>query len=95
MENVMSLYLAELTLLARSQADEWLDKNPLVLSAIFSVIGIILLITGIRNVLTGQATGKWGTQHSGGMAHFLGIVRVVGSVICFGVAVFGLVKAFF
>jgi len=91
----MSLYLTDLALLARTEADEWLNKNPLALSAIFSVIGIVLLITGIRNMLTGQATGKWGTQHSGGMAYFLGIVRVVGSVICFGVALFGLVNAFF
>jgi hypothetical protein len=83
-------------LLARNEAaNQWLNDNPLVLAAIFGVLAAVLLATGIRSLLTGQATGKWGTQHEGGMALFLGGIRVLGGVICIGVAIYGLGKAFF
>lgn len=83
-------------LLARNEAaNKWLEENPLVLAAIFSVLAAVLLISGIRSLLTGQASGKWGTRHEGGMAQFIGGIRVLGGIVCIGVALYGLSKALF
>ena len=81
-------------LLARNEElNRWLGQNPLVLAAIFGVLGAALAITGAMNLLTGKATGKWGTQHSGGMALFTGGIRVVAGVGCLGFALYSLVRA--
>ncbi|MFN0019145.1 MAG: hypothetical protein ACKVP0_12855 [Pirellulaceae bacterium] len=83
-------------LLARNEAiNKWLADNPLILAAIFGVLGAALLIIGVLNLVTGQATGKWGSRHSGGMALFLGGIRVLGGIVCLGVSLYGLVKAMF
>ena len=60
-----------LTLLARTEADKWLNDNPLVMAAIFGVLGAVVVFTGVRNLITGQATSKWGVRLDGGMALFL------------------------
>jgi hypothetical protein len=82
-------------LLARNEEmNKWLNDNPLVMAAIFGVLGLVLLFIGARSLITGQATGKWGTQHEGGMAMFLGGVRVLGGIVSLGVALYSLAKAF-
>lgn len=81
-------------LFARNEEiNKWLSDNPLVMAAIFGAIGAILLFTGVRSLMTGQATGKWGTQHEGGMAMVIGGVRVAGGVVCLGVTLYSLAKA--
>jgi len=83
-------------LLARNEAmNRWLAENPLVMAAIFGVLGVVLLVIGALNFMTGRATGKWGSQHSGGTALFLAAIRVVGGIVCIGVALYSLARAMF
>ncbi len=83
-------------LFARNEAiNQWLKDNPLIMAAIFGILGAVLLVIGVLNLLTGRATGKWGSHHSGGMALFLGGIRLVGGVVCIGVALYSLVNAIF
>ena len=84
-----------ITLLGRTEADKWLNDNPLVMAAIFGVLGAVVVFTGVRNLLTGQATSKWGVRLDGGMALFLGGVRVFGGIVCLCVALWCLAKAIF
>ena len=84
-----------ITLFARTAADEWLNDHPLVVVPIFGLLSAFLLYTGIQNVLSQQATDKWGRQHDGGMALFLGGARIFGGVVAAAVTIFCLFKAMF
>lgn len=80
-------------LLARNEEiNKWLGENPLVLGGGFLAIGLVLLGFGINDLLTGKARGKWGTEMTGGMASFMGIVRLIGGLTCCGFGLFKLVQ---
>ena len=72
-------------------ANEWLARNPIILSLIFGAIGAALLITGIMGLKSGVTRSKYGTQITGGSASFVSVIRVIGGVICFGVALYHLI----
>ncbi|MBS0265260.1 MAG: hypothetical protein JSS02_25225 [Planctomycetes bacterium] len=72
---------------ADSPANQWLKEHPEVLGLIFLVIGAILAFTGVSSLMSGEARGKWGTRHSGGMARFIGLIRLVAGI---GAGIFGI-----
>jgi hypothetical protein len=81
-------------ILARNEEiNQWLGENPAVLGGLFLVIGLVLLGFGIKDLATGKARGKWGTEMTGGMASLMGIVRLVGGIGCIGFGAFKLVEA--
>lgn len=67
-----------------SAANQWLRENPLVLSGIFGVIGLVLLVIGIMEIRSGKSTDKYGNEMTGGLAFFSAMVRVVagGGMLC-------------
>ena len=70
-------------ILARNEEiNRWLGENPAVLGGIFLVLGLVLLGFGIKDLATGKARGKWGTEMTGGMASMMGIVRLIGGIGC-------------
>ncbi len=72
-----------------SPVNQWLNENPAVLGAGFLILGAILCTAGVRELRSGVAKDKYGTEHSGGMARTMSVVRVVGGVAAAG---FGLYK---
>jgi hypothetical protein len=81
-------------LLARNEEiNKWLGENPAVLGGLFFVIGLVLLGFGIKDLVTGKARGKWGTEMTGGMASVMGIVRLVAGVGCVGFGAYKLIQA--
>jgi hypothetical protein len=85
-----------MVLLARNEEiNQWLDEHPLVLGGGALALGALLLWFGISSLMTGRASGKWGQQYEGGMAYFMGGIRVVagGVVVLFGL--FKIATSFF
>jgi hypothetical protein len=83
-------------LLARNEEiNQWLAENPLVLGGGALALGALLLFFGIRSLMTGQASGKWGQEYEGGMAYAMGGIRAVagGLVLLFGL--YKIATAFF
>ena len=71
-----------------SPINQWLNQNPLVLGLIILVIGVILVVTGSRELQRGVAIDKYGKEYTGGMGQFISIVRVVGGMMACGFAIY-------
>ncbi len=88
--------LAMFEILAQRGADspmnKWLNENPLVLGIGALVLGAVLALSGFVNLKTGTSRDKWGTEHTGGIATFTGLVRLIAGI---GVAGFGVYKMIF
>ncbi len=85
-------YSKMLVLARNEEVNRWLEQNPAVLGGGAIVLGGVLLGFGVRDILTQQATGKWGVKHTGGMAVFTGAVRAIAGA---GLCLFGLYKLLF
>ena len=74
-------------LLARNEEiNQWLSENPTVLGGGAIVIGGLLLVFGLKALLTGRSQGKWGYQMEGPMAYLHGalLAGFGGLAILFG-----------
>lgn len=73
----------------RGAVNEWLDRNPMVLSAGSLFLGLLLIGWGVAGLMSGKARSKWGTQFEGNQANILSIVRLVAGI---AVCLFGIYK---
>jgi hypothetical protein len=81
-------------ILARNEEiNRWLSENPAVLGGLFLLIGLALLGWGISDLVTGKASGKWGTQMTGGTALAMGVIRLVAGLAAGGFGAFKLLQA--
>lgn len=71
-----------------SAVNTWLRENPLVLSAIFTILGLALIYFGVTGLIKGSTTGKYGKKHSGGTAKFISILRLILGVGLIGVSLY-------
>ncbi len=61
---------------ANSEANQWLNENPLILGLLILAIGSALLFFGIFGLKRGEIRDKWGIRLTGSMARFSSIVRI-------------------
>ena len=71
-----------------SPINVWLRENPMVLSGIFGVIGLVLLYFGIVGLMSGKAKDKYGNELTGGVAMLSSVVRAVAGVGLIGMAIY-------
>ncbi|MEM6257313.1 MAG: hypothetical protein AAGI37_03245 [Planctomycetota bacterium] len=71
-----------------SPVNAWLRENPLVLSAGFTVLGIILLYFGVVGLKTGETRDKYGIKMTGGIASLASWARAIAGVAVILVAVY-------
>lgn len=79
--------LSHLVLARNEAANQWLREHPAVTGCLALALGGVLLASGISSLKSGQATGKWGTQHEGGSAYVMGAIRAIAGA---GAILFGL-----
>jgi hypothetical protein len=60
----------------------WLAERPLALGGIFLVLGLLLLASGIQDIVTRKSRGRWGTMSQGAAAVLIGMVRAVAGAGC-------------
>ena len=71
-----------------SPVNVWLRENPLVLSGMFGLIGLVLLWYGYVGIVSGQTRDKKGKHVSGLEASFMSWVRAIGGVGLILVAIY-------
>ncbi|MEL7496268.1 MAG: hypothetical protein AAFN77_01570 [Planctomycetota bacterium] len=71
-----------------SAANQWLRENPLVLSGVITVFGIVFLFLGISGLKSGKVTDKYGNEIEGAWAKFLSIFYLVFAALAFGAATY-------
>ena len=76
---------------AESDANQWLDKNPLVLGLIFLAIGGLLVFFGLKELKSGVARDKYGNEITGGMGKAISLIRLVLGVGLCGFAIYKMV----
>jgi uncharacterized membrane protein len=75
---------------ARNEAiNNWLADNPVILGSAALVLGLILVVLGVRALVTGRATAKRGPDLQGANAKAMGIVWAAAGSLCL---LFGLYK---
>ena len=79
-------------LLAQDDARKWLQDHPLVVTVIAALLSAALLFSGIRGLQSGQAEDKLGTQHTGGTAAAMNVIRIVGGAVFAVIALYGLTR---
>ena len=84
------MYNAAYQLFARrnDEINQWLEKNPLVFGAIFGGIGAVILAFGVRALVTGVATDKWGNEHDGTYGKILGGIQTAAGLMFIGIALY-------
>ena len=79
-------------LFARNEeANRWLEEHPAVLGAIFLVLGFTLLSFGVKALLTGRSTGKYGHEFEGASAYLHGAMLTIAGGGCVLFALYKLV----
>ena len=73
----------------QTEADKWLDKNPLVLGLIFLAIGGLLVMYGVKELKSGVAKDKYGNEITGGFGKLIAGVRLLAGI---GLCIFAIYK---
>ena len=71
-----------------SPTNVWLRENPIVISAIAGLLGIVLLYFGITGLRNGTTKGKYGQTHTGATATFVSVLRLIMGVGAIGVGIY-------
>ena len=77
-------------LLARNEEiNQWLKDHPAVLGGGATLLGLVILGFGVKAILSGRSTDKWGREMEGGMARLHGILLAIagGCMVIFGLCV--------
>ena len=81
--------ISPLQLAQQTNADKWLDKNPLVLGLIFLAIGGLLVMFGVKELKSGVARDKYGNEITGGFGKLIAGVRLLAGI---GLCIFAVYK---
>ena len=85
---MLSVFSAILLADRNSPTNVWLRENPIVISAIAGLFGIVLLYFGVTGLLNGTTKGKYGQTHTGATATFISVLRLIMGVGAIGVGIY-------
>ena len=71
-----------------SAINAWLGENPLVLGAVFGLLGLGLVYFGAVGLRSGTTKDKYGNELTGGRAKLSSVVRIVAGIAAVGFAIY-------
>lgn len=71
-----------------NEINQWLDKNPLVLGALFFGIGALVGGWGLYELSTGVAHSKFGRRLEGSQATLYSGIRIFAGAVCMAFALY-------